>query len=74
MEWPATSPDLNPIENLWADLKRKIGKSGTPTSILDLVGNRSMEKVTPEHCSRLALSLPSRLLEVTKDKGGNTRY
>lgn len=25
-EWPAQSPDLNPIENLWADVKKKNNK------------------------------------------------
>ena len=76
MEWPATSPDLNPIENLWADLKRKIGKSGTPSSIPDLIrlARDIWKNVTPEHCSHLALSLPKRLLEVKAARGGNTRY
>ena len=26
LEWPPQSPDLNPIESLWAELNRKLNK------------------------------------------------
>jgi transposase len=37
VEWPANSPDLSPIENIWAELKRRLGEyPELPKGILDL--------------------------------------
>jgi transposase len=38
MEWPAQSPDMNPIENLWDIIDRKIRKTPIKPSNIENCG------------------------------------
>jgi len=77
LEWPAQSPDLNPIEHLWDVLKRKLATYETPPSgMLELWERVEAEwnKVTEADCMGLIESMPQRVAAVIKAKGGYTKY
>jgi transposase len=77
LEWPAYSPDLNPIENLWAELKRRLGRyENPPGGILEL-WERVQEQwndIEPEYCQNLIESMPYRMSEVLRNNGGPIDY
>ena len=76
LPWPAHSPDLSPIENLCADLKKRLeeGNPEIPKSQLWKVVDEEWERTPKEYCKKLFASMPERLAAVIKAKGGYTRY
>ena len=76
LPWPAHSPDLSPIENLWADLKKRleVNHGEIPKSQLWKVVEDEWNATSPEYCKQLFASMPERLAAVIKAKGGYTRY
>jgi hypothetical protein len=77
MQWPANSPDLNPIEHLWSHLKRRLAEyPEPPTSIKELWerAEKEWEAIPLKVCQGLIESMPRRVRAVLKAKGGYTKY
>ncbi len=69
------SPDLNPIENLWSIVKRKMSEI-RPNNAEDLKAaiKAAWASITPEQCHSLIASMPCRIDAVFHAKGGPTKY
>lgn len=77
LEWPARSPDLNPIENLWGILSRRVyanGKQYQSVAELKQAIVNEWAGITVEEGQNLIDSVPNRLLEVVKKNGNITHY
>ena len=77
LDWPAQSPDLNPIEHLWQHLKRQLATyEADPSSIHELWERVEVEwnKIPPQVCIDLIESMPRCVAAVLKVKGGYTKY
>ena len=76
LPWPAHSPDLSPIENIWADLKKRLEEKHPeiPKAMLWDVIEEEWDKTSKDYCKNLFASMPERLAAVIKAKGGYTRF
>uniref|UniRef100_A0AAY5JWH2 Tc1-like transposase DDE domain-containing protein n=1 Tax=Esox lucius TaxID=8010 RepID=A0AAY5JWH2_ESOLU len=73
--WPSQSPDLNPTEHLWVDLKRAVHRR-CPRNLTDLESfcKEEWANIATSRCAMLIDSYPKRLSAVIKPKGASTKY
>jgi transposase len=75
--WPPQSPDLNPIETLWAWFKFRLTDYPTMATSVRELWDRAQDvwnSFTQEECMRLIDSIPERISAVIKAKGGYTGF
>ena len=77
MEWPAISPDLNPIENLWDLLDRKVRNRQHAPQTLQELGDalkEEWENIPQGEIQNFIESMPRRCQAVIQCRGGHTQY
>ena len=81
MPWPPNSPDLNPIENIWVRMKREfyrrwvyaksISRTKLSRELLKQLLQESWEAIESEYFGLLVASMPRRVADVIKARGGH---
>jgi DDE superfamily endonuclease len=72
MSWPAKSPDLSPIENLWGDLVHTVYQNGRQfenKAELKVAIKSAWSAITKERLEKLIDSMPGRIFDVGRRKG-----
>jgi hypothetical protein len=76
MTWPANSPDLNPIEHVWAFMKRKLDQYLEPAKSLEELWDRIQDVWTTlddQFLHELYESMPRRMNMLYRNKGGHIK-
>ena len=76
LDWPPQSPDLNPIKNLWAILKKKVMRLGPIETKQQLKAaiETAFGEIEETTLLNLVRSMPKRIKGVIGAKGGPVDY
>ena len=74
-EWPGNSPNLNPIEHIWAQMKHQLhGRDSSSLPKLEAEIRDIWANLDRDYLKTLVDCVPDRLQEVIDRKGLATRY
>jgi transposase len=77
MEWPACTPDGNPMENMWGIMVRRVYHEnrtyGTKEELQAAILN-AWNEIDTETIQRLVSSMPNRIFQLINRHGGLTDY
>lgn len=76
LDWPGNSPDLNPIENLWHILKRKVGRFQykNKKQLVFMAKKIWNQNIDNDVIKNLIESMPKRIDLCIKNNGSITKY
>ncbi len=77
LPWPAMSPDMNPIENLWAEVSRTMNESVIqPTNVPDMRQAiiDAWDAIPIDTLASLVDSMSRRVQALYRARGGHTKY
>ena len=73
--WPPNLPDINPVENRWSIMDEVVYKDPTPKTMKDLKRRlQQAGRISRSPRYDLSHSVPQRLQNVIKNKGGHAGY
>ncbi len=74
LEWPSQSPDLNPIENLWRDLKLRVAQRPQNLKDLEKTCMEEWAKIPAAVCANLVKNYRKRLTSVIVNQDICSKY
>jgi transposase len=75
LDFPPYSPDLNPIENVWSDWKRRVhARNASTMDELKQYMQEEWDATNPSFLAKLVNSMPKRCKAVVANQGHKTTY
>jgi transposase len=77
LSWPANSADLNPIDHDWDFLGKRMRRRQLRLETLNglkVALEEECAQIPQDYIATLIQSMPNRLRDVIRARGGNTRY
>ena len=74
LEWPSQSPDLNPIEHFWRDLKIAVQRR-FPSNLIELkrICREEWDNLTKYRCAKVVASYPRGFETIIAAKGASEK-